>query len=60
MGTTKLSSDRPGRVLGRGRPLNAKDKKNEKRSVTVAKYKEKQDKLKAVILDFAANRNVKM
>ena len=57
LGTTKLSNDRPGTMRGRGRPLNSKDKKEEKRSVTVRKYKEKNDKLKAVILDFAANRD---
>ena len=56
LGTTKLSNDRPGTMRGRGRPLNSKDKKEEKRSVTVPKYKEKNDKLKAVILDFAANK----
>ena len=53
-----MSDDRPGVSRGRGRPMNAIDKKSEKRSETVAKFKEKHDKIRAVILDFAANRNV--
>ena len=53
-----MSDDRPGVSRGRGRPMNGIDKKSEKRSETVVKYKEKRDKIRAVILDFAANRNV--
>ena len=45
-------------MRGKGRPMNSFDKKTEKRSVTVRQYKEKADKIKAVILNFAENRIV--
>ena len=57
-GKSKLSNDRPGVMRGKGRPMNSFDKKTEKRSVTVRQYKEKADKIKAVILNFAENRIV--
>ena len=57
-GTSLVSSDRPGVVRGKGRPLTSIDKAAEKRSIRIPEYKEKIDKLRAVILNFAETKNV--
>ena len=58
IGRTKKSADKPGNLRARGRPVNSTDKSAQKRSETVPKYKEKADKLRAVIEHFAETRHV--
>ena len=57
-GTTQVGMDRPGVVRGKGRPLNSIDKAHEPRSETVPQYREKADKIRAVIENFAVTNNV--
>lgn len=58
IGTIKEGADKPGCLRAKGRPLNSIDKSNQKRSETVPRFKEKADKIKAVIEDLAENRHV--